>query len=359
MANISALSEADIRKMLEGMVGDEFAKQITTGNVTIAGQLVRQDLADVIALGAPNMPPLVKRFSRIIGKGAAHQWYRLTAQQYLGNMYIGGTQPPAAFFARGGLPVSVFPNYQLVSAPYKNVGELVTVPFMTQDEGASFVDVRAHQKLVRTIATRQAEEWCICNGNAMAAANQFDGLGVQVLRTVAMGAGTLALFYAIAQSCREVYEWGGQSRCVVYKPAAHQWMINQVLTYLVRGFGANPNGAGNILGGTVSGFALDSWDFGWGKVDLIPERYLEQDSYGWPVYVLDDQSPDMLQNGNIIKMADLHALDMVELGLLASAWRDLIYETTVFCIAVPDFQRRITGLNDAFLNAQLAQTLAG
>ena len=353
MDTFASMSDDQVRQMIASTVGDELHKQITAVGVA-GGQLVRQDLSDVIAIMAPQMPPLVKRFTRIAGNGAAHQWYRLTAQQYLGNRYIGATQPPAAFFARGGLPVSVMPAYQLVSAPYKNVGELITIPWQTQDEGRSFTDIRAHQKRVRTLATRQAEEWCILNGNATAFGNQFDGLGVQVTRTTPMSTGTLALFTAVTEACQSVFEFGGQSRCVVYPPRVHSHLIGQILAYLSQWYGS---GAAGVLSNSAGGFSVNKWDFGYGDVDLIKERYIEEDSYGWPVYVLDDQSPDTEDNGNVIKMADVHPLDMTELGLLATSWRDIVMETTVLCVVCPDFQRRITGVTDAFLNAAKTSVL--
>jgi hypothetical protein len=346
VAALAGLTDRQVQDVIAGLKADEgFAKQITAVGVT-AGQLVRQDLSETISLMAPQSPPLRKRFSRVPGNGAAHQWYRLTAQQYLGNRYIGGTAPPAAFFARGLLPVSVMPTYQIVSAPYKNVGELITIPFQTQDEGRSFVDIRAHQKKIRTLMVMQAEEWCILNGNATAAAVEFDGLGVQVTQQIPLGTGNLALFFDIQKACQRTAEYGGQSRCVVYPYRAHSYMCGAILSVLARWYGP---GAQGVLAGARGGFSVSQWDFGYGVIDLIPERYLESDSYGWPVYVLDDMSPDTEDNGNVISMVDLHSLDMIELGLLASAWRDLVFETTVLKITCPDFQWRITNVTTAFL----------
>jgi hypothetical protein len=99
--------------------------------------LVREDLQAEMAIMAPTDTPLRNRLNRIQGNGKAHAWYQLTPTvsaeaQSAGHLFLGGTAPEKAFFAKGGLPLATAPSYVYKSAPYVSVGDLATVSFFEQ-----------------------------------------------------------------------------------------------------------------------------------------------------------------------------------------------------------------------------------
>ena|GEM_PF-3223092 len=318
--------------------------------VTSGGQatLFREDLSGVMPLMAPaELPPLTERFRRVKGNGTAHSWKRLIATQPAGTgmPFIAGTTPVGAlggFFPVGGLPTSVLPTYDTVAVAYKNVGHLITVAWQTQASGMTYTDISAHQRRVGIIHTRQLEEWCICNGNATANALQFDGLDVYITNTLNVANVKWGLYEAIVTASERVSYNGGMSRCVVYPYPAHSF-LQKLITEV-----AFPAAGQMQQLSTGMGFNIPKWNFGWGYLDLIPERYLAETAYGWPVYVLDDQTPDGENNGNTIEMVDLIPLEQAQLATLLTAERHIVHESTVLKVTCPNFQYKLYCPHDYF-----------
>src|ERR1039457_1873575 len=355
-ANTGVLSPGEIQRSFETFQ-QQLEKAISTTSVT-GLQLYRQDLQQEMAMEVPVDTPLRNRIRRVPGQGGAHEWYRLEPTLYAEGKFIGGG-PATGVFAPGALPTFVQPTYQHLSAPYRLVGDMVSVTWHDQRAGRSYDDLRANQLRVKMINVTLMEEWAILNGNSQTNPLQFDGLDMQITNTLDYtniaaypeeitqatdadytAAQPFKLFEYVGAACGRISTNGGQARMVVlsYKT----WgKLNRVLfqhqVRIAQGLGGMVPMTG--VGGGVS---FTTFDFGWGEVDLIKSRYVPDYSYGSSIFVLDDRSLDNVNNGNVIQMADLDPLGAVDLGLISTSNQTVIYEDTLLMVTCPAFQYKIT-----------------
>lgn len=344
VASAGTLSPAQAQASLENI--DNFMKQIATTNV--AGlQLRREDLQEQMAINIGVDTPVRNRLNRIKGEGGAHDWYRLQPTTYTEGDFI-GAGPAQTFFAAGGLPTYTGIPYQHVSAPYKILGDLVSVTFHDQAAGRSYDDLRASQMKSKMINVSLIEEWCILGGSQAANPLQFDGLNIQVTNQLdystpaAYGFTAGAVFLLtdyLTRACQEISTNGGIPRCVVYGYPVHTALTSLILQQMVSAFQAT--GQSPFTPTMGGGINIKTWDFGWGDCDLIRSRYAPSTSYGSVIFILDDQAADTVNNGNAIQMCDLEPINSVDLGIIATSWQTVIYEDTVLMVSIPDFQYKI------------------
>ncbi len=339
------MSGMQIEQLLNQM--DALQKQVTTA--AVAGlALRREDLQAQMALMVPLDTPLRNRFNRIKGEGGAHDWFQLVPTVYAQGSFI-GAGPGQGFFAPGGLPTLVLPSYNRLSAPYKIVGDIISVTFFDQAAGRTYDDIRANQMQTKMLNAALLEEWCILNGNATTAPLQFDGLDVLVTNTldyntpasyaeIAAPVTAFQLQEYITLACQRISNNGGLARCVVYPYPVHTAIQNVILQNMAR-----INMGAAAFTAASGGLSLKSYDFGWGEIDLIRSRYMPSTSYGDTIFVLDDQTSDPVNipNGNIVQLVDLEAMNSVDLGLIATSWQTVVYETTVLMVSCPNFQYKI------------------
>lgn len=320
---------------------EDLRKAITTIPVT-GIELVREDLQAELAIAAPVDAPLRNRLARTSGNGKAHAWYRLKPTETANGLFL-GTASENAFFEKGGLPTSANPSYEYVSAPYVNLGDVATVSFMDQAMGATYTDLRRLQIKVKMINTALIEEWAIINGNSSKNPLVFDGLDVQITEEIDYSAFTpevdeFKLLECISEACKAIAYAGGAPRLLVCSFAMKQKIVNSITAqfYGIRQMGAQG------LGAFAGGLDIQKWNFGWGDVELLPSRYVFPDKYGKEkIFVLDHMSLDTQNNGNTIQMVDLTPIGAVDLALLQTAWRTIVYESTVLMVSIPAFQRKI------------------
>ncbi len=339
------LSPAQAQASIEKI--NDFMKQITTAGVT-GLQLRREDLQEQMAINIGVDTPLRNRLNRIKGEGGAHDWYRLEPTVYAQGSFI-GAGPAQTFFAAGGLPTYTGIAYQRVSAPYKIVGDIVSVTFHDQAAGRTYDDLRASQMKSKMLNVALIEEWALQNGNATTNPLEFDGLDVQVTAaldyttpgTYGLTAGAVFLLTDyLTLACEQISTAGGVPRAVVYGYPVHTALSSLLLQQMYniwQGTGQSP-----FTPTAGVGINVKSFDFGWGDTDLIRSRFSPTSSYGSTIFILDDQTGDSINNGNIIQMVDLEPINSVDLGIIATSWQTVIYEDTVLMVSTPTFQRKIT-----------------
>jgi hypothetical protein len=321
----------------------------TTGVVGL--ELVRQDLEDKLKLAANVDTPLRNRLSRKKGSGKAHAYYKLVSNAGLNqttSKFL-GTDPSAGFFAKGGLPNSVDPQYEYVARPYSNLGDTVTIPWQDKAQDESYIDIKAQQRDVKMINVGLMEEWAIINGDSSASGGLiFDGLLTQIqndgynILDLSAGGGSALRYSSIVQECFAIKRAGGKVRALVMSYAMKQALTELLgLYYAIRQ--TNSSSDGVIKGG----YEFDSWNFGTGSVDLIDDQYMLPDSTtGYEqILFIDDETQDDKNSGNVIEMVDVDPLHFVDLMAIQTADRGIVYETSMLQVGITQYQGLIKGIN--------------
>lgn len=316
--------------------------------VPVAGlTLNRQDLQEQMVIMAPTATPLRNRMRRMPGNGTAHSFYRLVGNTNTDVAAIGtffGTTPSGGFFAKGGLPNNSDASYQYVSTPYFNLGDIANVTFQDVAQGRSYWNLFAEQIKLRMLNVALMEEWAIINGNNSTNNLIFDGLKAQIEggggQIVPATAGQLTIAL-IEQAALAVFNAGGVSDTLVLDTKAKAVFNSLVLQlYQVRQIGSAN------LGTLAGGFTVKTWDFGYGDVDIIASRYIDSNQYNATSFalLLDFQSQDAKNGGNVITMIDVDPLNSIDLAILATSMRKLVWQTSALEVTAPAFQAEITGL---------------
>jgi len=307
--------------------------------------LVREDLQAEMAIMAPTDTPLRNRLNRIQGNGKAHAWYQLVptvsvGAQSAGHLFLGGTAPENAFFAKGGLPTATQPSYVYKSAPYVSVGDLATVSFFEQMAGGTYTDIKKHQIKTKMLNVALIEEWAIINGDSSTSALQFDGLNKQIVTNVqdnkVSGVNQPLALSDITAICKKIVNKGGKPQAVIVGYRELQKISELVLSSYYKLFQA---GAGTMAD-IPAGISVTKWLSPFGLVDVIGSRYIVEDTNGDSfALVIDDKT--VLEDGNAVQMVDLMPLSAIDLALLQSAYRTLIAEFSVLQMTCEAFQGKI------------------
>ena len=307
--------------------------------------LVREDLQAEMAIMAPTDTPLRNRLNRIQGNGKAHAWYQLiptisAGAQSAGHLFLGGTAPEDAFFAKGGLPTATQPSYVYKSAPYVSVGDLATVSFFEQMAGGTYTDIKKHQIKTKMLNVALIEEWAIINGDSSTSALQFDGLNKQIVTNVqdnkVSGVNQPLALSDITAICKKIVNKGGKPQAVIVGYRELQKISELVLSSYYKLFQA---GAGTMAD-IPAGISVTKWLSPFGLVDVIGSRYIVEDTNGDSfALVIDDKT--VLEDGNAVQMVDLMPLSAIDLALLQSAYRTLIAEFSVLQMTCEAFQGKI------------------
>ncbi len=321
----------------------------TTGVVGL--ELVRQDLEDKLKLAANVDTPLRNRFSRKKGNGKAHAYYKLVSNAGLNqttSKFL-GTDPSAGFFAKGGLPNSVDPQYEYIARPYANLGDTVTIPWQDKAQDESYIDIKAQQRDVKMINVGLMEEWAVINGDSSASGGLiFDGLLTQIqndgfnILDLSAGGGSGMRYSTFVQEMFAIKKAGGKVRCIVMSYAA-----KQVLTELLGLYYAIRQTSNSSDGMYQGGFQVDKWNFGTGLVDIIDDQYMLPDPVtGYEqILFLDDMTQDDKNSGNVIEMVDVDPLHYNELMAIQTADRGIVYETSMLQVGITQYQGLVKGIN--------------
>jgi hypothetical protein len=325
--------------------------EIRKSNTAVVGlEVVRQDLEDDLKLAANLDTPVRNRLSRKKGNGKAHAFYKLVSNLGLTEnttKYL-GTDPTGAAFTKGGLPQSIDPQYQYVSRPYSNIGDLVIVAWQDEAQDASFIDIFAQQKRVKMINVGLAEEYFILNGDSGATGGlAFDGLITQIqqdgfnILDVSAGGGAALAYQQIRQQCFAIKLAGGRVRALIMS-----YTIMELLTQMLGSLYAIRQMTPSSGTAYKAGFALETWDFGTGSVDLIADQYMIPDGSGLErVIFLDDATQDDKNSGNVVEMVDVDPVHYRDLQSITTADRGIVYETTMLQIGVTQYQGLLEGVN--------------
>lgn len=321
----------------------------TTGVVGL--ELTRQDLEDKLKLAANLDTPIRKRLSRKAGQGKAHAYYKLVSNAGLNqttSKFL-GTDPTAGFFAKGGLPNSVDPQYEYIARPYSNLGDTVTIPWQDKAQDQSYIDIKAQQRDVKMINTALMEEWAIINGSSAASGGLiFDGLLTQILNDgynildLSAGGGSGLKYSSIVQVMFAVRKAGFRTRALIMSYAMKQTLTELLgLYYAIRQTGQTSTGQ------FTGGFQVDSWNFGTGSVDLLDDQYMLPDPVtGYEqIIFLDDATSDDKNSGNAVEMVDVDAMHYVDLMAIQTADRGIVYETSMLQVGITQAQALLKGLN--------------
>jgi len=315
--------------------------------------LVREDLQAEMAIMAPTDTPLRNRLNRIQGNGKAHAWYQLiptisAGAQSAGHLFLGGTAPEDAFFAKGGLPTATLPSYVYKSAPYVSVGDLATVSFFEQMAGGTYTDIKKHQIKTKMLNVALIEEWAIINGDSSVSPLQFDGLVKQITTNIKDNANAPLALSDITAVCKQIVRKGGKPQAVIVGYRELQKISELVLSSYYRLFQA---GAGTMAD-IPAGISVTKWLSPFGVVDIIGTRYIVEVAGGTTgaptsqsvALVIDDKT--VLEDGNAIQMVDLMPLSAIDLALLQSAYRTLIAEFSVLQLTCEAFQGSIINIGE-------------
>ena len=330
---------------------DQIRKSVTA----VTGlELVRQDLEDELKLAANLKTPVRKRLKRIKGEGKAHAFYKLTSNPgtSVTNAKFLGTDPTGMSFAKGGLPTAVDAQYEYLSRPYANLGDLVIIPWQDIAQDESFIDIKAQQRRVKTVNVALGEEYFILNGDSAATGGlAFDGIITQILNDgfnvldLSGGGGAALSYGVIRQQCFNILKAGGQTRALIMSYVMKERMTAMLgQLYAIRQVG--PGGSTTYGGGQN----FETWDFGTGSVDLIADQYMVPDVNGLErIVFLDDESTDDApqQSGNVVQMVDVDPLNYRDLQSITTSERGIIYETSMLMISITQYQGLILGFNPA------------
>lgn len=336
-------------QIVQGLRDFEQIRKSTTAVVGL--EVVRQDLEDDLKLAANVDTPVRNRIKRIKGNGKAHAYYMLSANagvNQTSSRFL-GTDPTGAAFTKGGLPNAIDPQYDYVSRPYANLGDLVIVAWQDIAQDESFIDIKAQQKRVKMINVGLAEEYVILNGDSSATSGlMFDGLITQIVQggynilDVSASGGAALSYSQIRQQMFTIQKAGGRVRALIMSFTIAQ-LLNQMLGEL---FGIRQIGpSGNTTYG--GGYHFESWDFGTGEVDLIADQYMIPDPITSleRIVFLDDHTQDDKNSGNVVQMVDVDPLHYVDLQSITTAERGIVYETTMLMVGIPQYQGLVTGIN--------------
>lgn len=326
--------------------------QIRKSTTAVPGlEVVRQDLEDDLKLAANLDTPVRNRLTRIKGEGKAHAFYKLVSNAGINQTttkYL-GTDPSGAAFAKGGLPAALDPQYEYVSRPYSNIGDMVIVAWQDKAQDASFIDILAQQKRVKMINVGLAEEYFILNGSSsLTNGLAFDGLITQIqadgfnILDVSAGGGAALNYAQIRQQCYAIKKAGGRTRALVMS-----YTIMALLTQMLQPLYAIRQGGSAAMGPVNGGFEIDTWNFGTGAVDLIMDQYMIPDpNTGLErIIFLDDSTSDDKNSGNAVQMVDVDKLHYVDLQAITTADRGIVYETSMLQIGITQYQGLLQGLN--------------
>ena len=314
-------------------------------------EVARQDLEDDLKLAANLDTPVRNRISRIKGEGKAHAFYKLvsnTGVNQTTTKYL-GTDPSGAAFAKGGLPNALDPQYEYVSRPYSNIGDMVIVAWQDKAQDASYIDILAQQKRVKMINVGLAEEYFILNGDSTATSGlAFDGLITQIqadgfnILDVSAGGGAPLAYKQIRQQMFTIKKAGGRTRALIMS-----YTLMEKLTAMLQPLYAIRQGGSASTGPISGGFQVKSWDFGTGDVDLIADQYMIPDpATGLErIIFLDDATSDDKNSGNCVQMVDVDKLHYVDLQSITTADRGIVYETSMLQIGITQYQGLLTGVN--------------
>ena len=300
--------------------------------------LVREDLQAEMAICAPTDTPLRNRLNRAEGNGKAHSWYKLKPTSHAEGNFL-GTGPQEAFFEKGGLPNATTPQYDFVSAPYVQIGDVATVSIFDQMAGATYTDVKKHQIKTKMLNVALAEEWAIINGDSAVNPLQFDGLRKQITSNVTDLAGAAVTTDDINTVMQNIVTVGGKPQAVVLSYRDLRKINDEIFSSAYR---LTQAGAG-ALSDIPSGINISAWNNNFGRVDLIGTRYLGPTGNS-DILVIDDKT--VLEDGNAIQMVDLMPMAAIDLALLQTAYRTLIAEFTVLQVTCSEYQGKLINAGD-------------
>ena len=321
-----------------------YTRAISDTSIT-TGALNRQDLQSDIVVAAPIQTPLRNRLNRVPGNGTAHSFYRLKPNADVSQGVFLGTTPGNAVFSNGGLPTDNVELYDLVAIPYANLGDIARVTFQDRAQGRSFTDLMAQRRKVKMFNVGMMEEYFILNGDSSVTQPGggviFDGIIKQIENgggNIVPATGGRLDIGTIRTLAQQVWQAGGVPTCAVMdslEKAILTAQVNQI-------YGLRNDGA---LTGIGAGISVEAYDFGFGKVDWITSRYLTP-AYGGVrrFLLLDDKTTDGKNDGCVIDMVDVDPLNSIELALVQTEWRELIWETTSLRVSAPSFQGEINGI---------------
>lgn len=170
-----------------------------------------------IKLLVPKETPIRNRLPRVQGFGQAAVFKKLTSKLHSNTGGGGVGTNTSVAFADGGAPNPTSQTYATVAFPFKLIGRSIEVGGMAiaaskggTGSGAGPVSgdnmLTARQK-VKVIEVMLGEEELIIGGDSAVDANQFDGLGKQIVTN----SGNAALITAsgIGKFCNDMYQAGG------------------------------------------------------------------------------------------------------------------------------------------------------
>lgn len=186
------------------------------------------------------------------------------------------------------------------------------------------------------------EEWSILNGDSTYGLGlQFDGLLKQISTNVIDMASAPLSLTALTTGMRTAVEYGGKPQAIVVSLYDNQRISDLVLSSFYR---LTQAGAG-AFADITAGVAVTSWSSPFGKIDIIPSRYIPEAYNLRSALIIDDKS--MAEDGNAICMVDLMPVSSIDLAITATAYKTLVAEFTVLQLTIERFQVKMTNIGRA------------
>lgn len=140
------------------------------------------------------------------------------------------------------------------------------------------------------------------NGDSTAGAGlQFSGLDQLIVTNITDMAGATLTLNAITTTCRTIVNVGGKPQALVIS-----FYDNQILSQLILSsyYRLTQVGAG-ALADIPAGVAVSRWVSPFGTLDIIPERYIDENYQQRTAFVIDDKS--ITEDGNAIEAVALNS----------------------------------------------------
>jgi len=343
----------DIRKLVSENV-ERIEKAIDTSDIngptvgTANAITPRQDLDGVLLSIANRNTPFRDMVSRRQGVGSAFTFNLRKALFASGE----STDPRKAVYGDGALPQAKSSLYYTRTTSYKAVGYSGTVTGMAQAQGAALVNLYAEEIEATTRRAIQAEEWLNFWGDSTyidptTGEAAYNGLDSLITTNVVDAAGATISKVLIDQACNLIGQQGGFATDMFTS-----FRVADKISNLYESTTSVTVVSGEVRDNIVYGQRVKNILTSIGNLNVQPDFFINPGN----TYPLDNGStstPSGATTSTVfilsmpyIKMVDLQALGMEELGRTADKRDFFVNEYTAMEVKAEPWMAKITNVLD-------------
>lgn len=327
LAEIDQQTKEVILKAAETLTSQTFAPPTRS---VFAPENITEDIKILV----PVQSPLRNRFPRVQGYGQAAVFKKLTSKLHSNTGGDGiGTNTSVAF-ADAGAPLETSQTYSTVAYPFKLLGRRIEVGGLaiaaTQNGVGQGENMLTSREKIKAVEVMLGEEELIIGGDTSTDANQFDGLGKQIVTN----SGNAALLTAsgIGNFCNTVFVAGGDPTALAANARQN------------RAIADNLEWSGSILraminqDGVTAGYKVNNVinPITGTLIDLVVDRYL-----GGNAFLLTEKDAS---GENWIQIEELIPMSRVDVPSANFSTIRFVLEALVLEVIGEPFQMEIAGL---------------